>query len=45
MDHAKAAEEKKVKGNEEHKKGNYPQAIRFYTDAISKHYYFKPLQA
>jgi hypothetical protein len=35
MDNLKvAAEEKKVKGNEEHKKGNYPLALRYYSEAI-----------
>jgi hypothetical protein len=30
------AEEKKKLGNEEHKKGNYSQAVALYTEAISK---------
>ncbi len=29
------AEEKKKQGNDEHKKGNYPAAVKLYTDAIS----------
>jgi hypothetical protein len=35
MDIAKAEEKKKL-GNDEHKKGNYPAAVRLYTEAISK---------
>ena len=34
MDPAKAAEEKKKQGNEEHKKGNYQSAARLYQEAI-----------
>jgi hypothetical protein len=33
MDPVKA-EERKKQGNEEHKKGNYPAAVKLYTDAI-----------
>jgi len=35
MDISKAEEKKKL-GNEEHKKGNYPAAVRLYTEAIGK---------
>jgi hypothetical protein len=35
MDIAKAEEKKKL-GNDEHKKGNYPAAVRLYTEAIGK---------
>jgi hypothetical protein len=35
MDIAKAEEKKKL-GNDEHKKGNYPAAVRLYTEAICK---------
>jgi len=31
---SKAAEEKKRQGNEEHKKGNFQQAVKLYTLAI-----------
>jgi hypothetical protein len=35
MDIAKAEEKKKL-GNDEHKKGNHPAAVRLYTEAIGK---------
>ena len=35
MDIAKAEEKKKL-GNDEHKKGNYPAAVRLYTEALGK---------
>ena len=34
MDISAKAEEKKRLGNDEHKKGNYPAAVRLYTEAI-----------
>ena len=42
MDFAKA-EEKKKQGNDEHKKGNYPAAVKLYTDAIGKELMFYQL--
>ena len=35
MDIAKAEEKKKL-GNDEHKKGNHPAAVRLFTEAIGK---------
>ena len=36
MESTQAAEEKKKQGNEEHKKGNYQGAVKWYSEAISK---------